>query len=130
MAIGEVALTLIKVAQLIIDISEVVELDINPLLADEFGVLALDARLRVRADDRQPGRRLAIRPYPRELEETIAWQGAPLLLRPIRPEDGRARPSSRRRRVVLPDPLSPTMPRFRPASMRRSMPSSTVRPRP
>jgi acetyltransferase len=34
--------------------------------------------------------RLAIRPYPRELEETIDWDGTPLLLRPVRPEDGPA----------------------------------------
>jgi acetyltransferase len=34
--------------------------------------------------------RLAIRPYPRELEQTIEWDGQPLLLRPIRPEDGPA----------------------------------------
>ena len=87
-AIDEVALTLIKVAQLIIDMSEVVELDINPLLADEFGVLALDARLRVRADDRPPGRRLAIRPYPTELEEEVPLpDGRKFLVRPVLPED-------------------------------------------
>lgn len=32
-------------------------------------------------------RRLAIRPYPKELEQAIAWQGRARLLRPIRPED-------------------------------------------
>ena len=53
-AIDDIALTLIKVSQLIIDFAEVVELDINPLLADEFGVLALDARLRVRKSDQPP----------------------------------------------------------------------------
>jgi acetyltransferase len=34
--------------------------------------------------------RLAIRPYPAELEETVPWDGGTLLLRPIRPEDGPA----------------------------------------
>ncbi|MFC3108741.1 GNAT family N-acetyltransferase [Undibacterium arcticum] len=34
--------------------------------------------------------RLAIRPYPEELEQRIEWQGQPLLLRPVKPEDGQA----------------------------------------
>ncbi|TVR99895.1 MAG: GNAT family N-acetyltransferase [Rhodospirillales bacterium] len=87
-ALEDIALTLIKVSQLVIDFAEVVELDINPLLADEFGVTALDARIRVKAATGAPGERLAIRPYPRDLEEAIALpDGRRLLLRPVRPED-------------------------------------------
>jgi acetyltransferase len=87
-ALDDVALTLIKMAQLIIDVGEVAELDINPLLADEFGVLALDARLRVRATDQPAPKRLAIRPYPTELEEELALpDGRRFLVRPVRPED-------------------------------------------
>ncbi|MCE7984700.1 MAG: CoA-binding protein [Caldilinea sp. CFX5] len=41
--------TLLKVSQMVADLPELCELDINPLLVDETGVLALDARLRVRA---------------------------------------------------------------------------------
>jgi acetyltransferase len=83
-----VALVLIQVAQLVIDFPQVVELDINPLLAEAGGVIALDARVRVVATDREPTARLAIRPYPRELEETIQLgDGRSLWLRPIRPED-------------------------------------------
>jgi acetyltransferase len=81
---------LIRVAHLVTDIAEVAELDINPLLADSDGVIALDARARlVRPAPGAPDR-LAIRPYPDELEETVTWQGRPLLLRPIRPEDAPA----------------------------------------
>jgi acetyltransferase len=84
--LDEIALTLIKVAQLVIDIAEIVELDINPLLADEYGVVALDARIRVTAAP--AAERLAIRPYPKELEEDIPLaDGRTLWLRPILPED-------------------------------------------
>jgi acetyltransferase len=87
-ALDEIALTLVKVSQLIVDIGEIVELDINPLLADASSVIALDARIRVRHTDEPAATRLAIRPYPRELEETITLaDGTRFLLRPIRPED-------------------------------------------
>jgi acetyltransferase len=80
--------TLIQVSHLIADIPEIVELDINPLLADDQGVLALDARMRVAPSSATGVDRFAIRPYPEELEEWISWQGRQLLLRPIKPEDG------------------------------------------
>jgi acetyltransferase len=87
-ALDAIAITLMKVAQLAADVGEVVELDINPLLADEQGVMALDARVRVRPSDRPASARLAIRPYPRELEEVVSGpDGRRLLLRPVRPED-------------------------------------------
>lgn len=82
-----IALTLIKVAELVTDLAEVVELDINPLLADADGVLALDARIAIVASERKGGDRLAIRHYPVELEEHITLDGQDVLLRPIRPED-------------------------------------------
>ena len=79
---------LVRISHLVIDMPEIVELDINPLLADADGVIALDARIRVHEAVEAGVDRLAIRPYPEELEDRIEWQGAPLLLRPIRPEDG------------------------------------------
>jgi len=82
------ALTLMRVAQLVIDHAEIKELDVNPLLADAYGVIALDARVRVGKSARTAADRLAIRPYPRELEQLIPLgDGRTLLLRPIRPED-------------------------------------------
>lgn len=88
-ALDEIALTLVRVSHLAAELDEVVELDINPLLADPQGVIALDARIRVRAPAGPRGAaRLAIRPYPKELEEAIDLPGiGKVLLRPVRPED-------------------------------------------
>jgi acetyltransferase len=86
--IDAICRTLIQVAQLVTDLAEVVELDINPLLADSRGVIALDARLKIKVAAGAGLERLAIRPYPQEWEQWITWQDAPLLLRPIKPEDG------------------------------------------
>ena len=86
--LDSIALTLVKVSQLVCDIADIAELDINPLLADEQGVLALDARIKVVKSHLPAAQRLAICPYPKELEEVITLpDGQTLLLRPIRPED-------------------------------------------
>ncbi len=83
-----IAFTLIKLSQLVVDLESVAELDINPLLADEYGVMALDARLRVEPGEGENKSRLAIRPYPSELEEEIPLADERrLLLRPVVPED-------------------------------------------
>lgn len=86
--LGAVYRTLVQVSQMIADLPEIAELDINPLLADERGVVALDARIRVSPAASRGAERLAIRPYPKELEEPIELGGRRVLLRPIRPEDG------------------------------------------
>ncbi|MCW9034737.1 MAG: GNAT family N-acetyltransferase [Rhodospirillales bacterium] len=86
--IDAVCLTLNKVAQLIIDVPEIEELDINPLFADSKGVLALDARIKVAPATMSGSKRLAIRPYPAEQESPFTMKdGREVLIRPIRPED-------------------------------------------
>lgn len=82
-----ICLALVQVSQLIADIDEIAEIEIDPLLVDEHGVLVTEARMRVVPGAARGFERFAIRPYPAELEEEITWQGRPLLLRPIRPED-------------------------------------------
>lgn len=90
-ALGEIANCLIRLSQLVIDIAEVSEVDINPLLADSQGVIALDARVRLDASQQgtASGRdRLAIRPYPKALEETFTLpDGQRIFVRPLRPDD-------------------------------------------
>lgn len=86
--VDAICTTIIQVSQLVTDIPQIVEVDINPLFADSQGVSVLGARIRVAATD-QPGQdRLAIRPYPRELEEcAVLKNGRRIVIRPIRPED-------------------------------------------
>ncbi len=82
-----VCASLLKISQMACDLAEVCEIDINPLLADAQGVVALDARIRVARPNAVALQRLAIRPYPSELEETVQLGGREITLRPIRPED-------------------------------------------
>ncbi len=79
---------LVAVSGLVADFPEIAELDINPLLADDGGAVALDARIRVAPASGIGSARLAITPYPRELARTVCVpDGRTLLLRPVRPED-------------------------------------------
>jgi acetyltransferase len=87
-----VAMVLVKLSQMAADIPEIRELDINPLLADEAGVLAVDARVAVGPTGRKfagtgPAN-FAVRPYPsqwqRHIEVKNGWR---VFVRPIRPED-------------------------------------------
>src|SRR5690606_20288164 len=86
------ALVLVKLAQLAADIPEVREVDINPLLVDAGGAVAVDARIAV-APSRRLHRcrghpRFAVFPYPTELERRITLgNGLPAFVRPVRPED-------------------------------------------
>ena len=77
---------LVAVSRLVLDHPEVVELDINPILADAEGVIAVDAR--VRLNRATPRVQSAIVPYPRALERDVTLRdGTVMHVRPIRPDD-------------------------------------------
>jgi acetyltransferase len=81
---------LLRVSEMVCELPWLEEMDINPLLVDEHGALALDARIiiapRVPSADRYG--HMAIHPYPAHL--VTLWQlpnGSDVIIRPIRPED-------------------------------------------
>jgi len=81
---------LLRLSEMVCELPWLAELDINPLLVDERGALALDARIviapRVPTADRYG--HMAIHPYPAHL--LTHWQlpsGNDVVIRPIRPED-------------------------------------------
>lgn len=76
---------IVRVSRMASELEPLAELDINPLLVDAQGVLALDARIRVGP----PGRvRPALRACPSGLEEACVLGTERLRIRPIRPDDG------------------------------------------
>jgi acetyltransferase len=111
--------TLLNVSQIACDLPWLAELDINPLLVDAQGVLALDARIKLRVVVAGESSQLAIKPYPSTLEERIELAGSPLLVRPIRPEDGQ-------RLMDFYAKASPTDMRLRFFMSRREVPHSEL----
>ncbi len=82
-----VAGVLDSLSRMTIDLPDIVELDINPLLVDADGAIALDARIRISAEA-QAGSRLAIRPAPTCWSgELVTREGMKLFVRPVRPDD-------------------------------------------
>ncbi|MFO1106833.1 MAG: bifunctional acetate--CoA ligase family protein/GNAT family N-acetyltransferase [Amaricoccus sp.] len=71
-------------------------LDVNPLLADAEGVLALDARIEIDPADlgrKGPNPDMAIRPYPGGWRRELVLKGEPYTLRPILPADANLYPA-------------------------------------
>ncbi|GLS34816.1 N-acetyltransferase [Mesorhizobium tianshanense] len=87
---GAIVTALNGVSQMIVDFPCVVSLDINPLLADADGVIALDARIEIepeRVEEQGPNPALAIRPYPSGWEREFSADGGHYHIRPIKPAD-------------------------------------------
>lgn len=82
---------LLRVSDLICALPWVAEMDINPLLLDPTGAVALDARVVIDPNRRHLDSRyshLAIHPYPEALEAVERLRdGTEVTIRPIRPED-------------------------------------------
>jgi acetyltransferase len=86
--IDRIAEALVRLSYLVARHPEIREIDINPLLADDKGVIALDARVRVADAAGDPRVPMAIRPYPSQwqIDTELEPVGA-MRIRPIRPED-------------------------------------------
>lgn len=79
---------LVQVSNLIVDCPEIRRLDIHPLLASGNEFTLLDVTLQLAEFEGDPETRLAIRPYPYQLEENVVLKnGEQCLFRPILPED-------------------------------------------
>lgn len=83
-------LVLLRVSEMACELPWITELEINPLIVDEHGVVAVDARVTVENVSPTAGRydHMAIHPYPSHLISSwIVPDGTRVTIRPIRPED-------------------------------------------
>ncbi|KAA1189152.1 bifunctional acetate--CoA ligase family protein/GNAT family N-acetyltransferase [Pseudohalioglobus sediminis] len=90
--LGELSRMLQRVSEIACELPSINTLDINPLLVDEDGVVAVGARITVKAPAASTVRygHMAIHPYPANLESNMVLaDGLEVLVRPIRPEDAR-----------------------------------------
>ena len=81
---------LLAVSSMACELPWIKEMDINPLIVDENGVVAVDARIVVGypRPSTDPYNHLAIHPYPAHLARTVQLNdGTDIVIRPIRPED-------------------------------------------
>lgn len=86
--LDRIAMVLVRLSYLVAEHPEIREIDINPLLADDHDVVALDARIVIADPVLNPRVPMSIRPYPTRWETDFALGGSQeLLIRPIRPDD-------------------------------------------
>ena len=83
---------LLSVSAMVCELPWISAMDINPLIVDEHGAVAVDARITIENTPITAGRydHMAIHPYPSHLETSYqAKDGSQVTIRPIRPEDVR-----------------------------------------
>jgi len=86
--LDELADLLVRLAQLVTDFPEIVELDINPLLICNGKPICVDAHIVLEPSQIPAPRHLIIAPYPNQYESNwLLEDGTPVLFRPIRPEE-------------------------------------------
>jgi len=81
---------LLSVSSVACELPSVQEMDINPLIIDDKGIVAVDARIMVAypKPSTDPYHHLAIHPYPVQLVKHVQLNdGTDIIIRPIRPED-------------------------------------------
>jgi len=80
---------LLNISTMVSELPEILELDINPLIVDENGVMAVDARIKAQVSHQLTRySHMAIHPYPHELIQYHQLNnGVNITIRPIRPED-------------------------------------------
>jgi acetyltransferase len=80
---------LLNISAMVSELPEILELDINPLIVDENGVMAVDARIKAQVSHQLTRySHMAIHPYPHELIQYHQLNnGVNITIRPIRPED-------------------------------------------
>ena len=81
---------LLRVSEMVCELPQLREMDINPIIVDELGAVAVDARIVI--DNAPPSARrynhLAILPYPSQHEQVWPLQGGgEYTVRPIHPDD-------------------------------------------
>ena len=81
---------LLSVSGMACELPWIQEMDINPLIIDDKGIVAVDARIMIDfpKPSTDPYHHLAIHPYPRRLVKKVQLNdGTDIVIRPIRPED-------------------------------------------
>jgi len=89
---GALVEVLLRISQLVVELPEIAEMDINPLIANLDGVFALDTRILLAetAPEKGPYDHMAIAPYPAHLARTFQLANRDeVVIRPIRPEDAK-----------------------------------------
>ncbi len=117
---------LLRVSEMVCELPQLREMDLNPVIVDEHGAVAVDARIVVdsapaaMAGSSDRYRHLAILPYPARFEQLLPMPGGgEYLMRPVRPDDG-----SMLQQLV--QGLSPQSRYFRFVSTRAELPPSML----